>query len=544
MIAAKDLAQMLVFGTIDEGINFSLSLLNKVQSKASFLFPEKRDTNANLLRQFSLQWIIHNVPLKDGIQMSYEEFRSAIKRFSRYYNENSLEQQLKDFYDTAVNVWQKFKQPPSTEEIKHALLEIAAKTLDKDLQKKEILKSDVGFGEGLFKIAKELYEEKKQMSENSLIKNVFESFEGILEKEKHYVEVCKDYYSFLKDFINVHFPTKQDKKNERFYKKIYKFTFKNYLKLVSFPLYTLEDVIDLFLSESTQNIVANNFREKRSKVQNNQVQQLQLQIQILGIKGFLIWKRFYNSYKVYRGFSLQERVQLLGLYGLLNEVKLLIPVFNQDSIRIKKVKEFYEVKVKKTLIQHYKQIVYYHGIIKKEWVIFKIKTLNQIKDMIKSLQIKVEQVNHRANKLYQEALDYVQNKRRQILLQSYEDTKTQENEFYAQEIQEEKPVLESEDQINQGVASPVVNDNSSNDNSYNEEEEKNDDNHQQVESRVMEKVAESAQELEGSYEDSQIKSGNQSQIKKNDSVDLFNQNQQQVISSEEDNPAVTQKNQQ
>jgi len=56
-----------------------------------------------------------------------------------------------------VQVWQKFKVQPTTEEIKHALLEIAAKTLDNDLRKQQILSSDVGLGEGLFKIAKEFY---------------------------------------------------------------------------------------------------------------------------------------------------------------------------------------------------------------------------------------------------------------------------------------------------------------------------------------------------------------------------------------------------
>lgn len=50
MFAAKDLASMLVFGAIDEGINISSSTLKKMKGLVSGLFPKKRDTNANLLR--------------------------------------------------------------------------------------------------------------------------------------------------------------------------------------------------------------------------------------------------------------------------------------------------------------------------------------------------------------------------------------------------------------------------------------------------------------------------------------------------------------
>lgn len=55
------------------------------------------------------------------------------------------------------------------------------------------------------------------MTERSFIKKILENVEDILEKDKHYVEACKDYYGFLKDFINVHFPIKDDKKREHLY---------------------------------------------------------------------------------------------------------------------------------------------------------------------------------------------------------------------------------------------------------------------------------------------------------------------------------------
>ena len=108
-----------------------------------------------------MQWIIHNVPLQNGILLTYEEFLTAIKRFGKYYHEHSFDDQLKDFYDTAILVWQKFKVQPTTEEIKHALLEIAAKTLANDLRKREAImfSRDISLGEGLFKIAKECYAE-------------------------------------------------------------------------------------------------------------------------------------------------------------------------------------------------------------------------------------------------------------------------------------------------------------------------------------------------------------------------------------------------
>lgn len=67
------------------------------------IFREKKeDQNAVMLRQFSLQWIIHNVPFREGIMLSFEEFSSAIKRFSKLYNEHTLDKPLRDFYDTAT----------------------------------------------------------------------------------------------------------------------------------------------------------------------------------------------------------------------------------------------------------------------------------------------------------------------------------------------------------------------------------------------------------------------------------------------------------
>jgi len=80
---------------------------------------------------------------------------------------------LRNFHETAVLVWQKFKDPPTTEEIKHALLEIAAKTLDNDLRKRVVFSKDIGLGEGLFKIAKEFYTNKTLPNESSLVAKVF-----------------------------------------------------------------------------------------------------------------------------------------------------------------------------------------------------------------------------------------------------------------------------------------------------------------------------------------------------------------------------------
>lgn len=167
---------------------------------------------------------------------------------------------MRDFYEVAVLVWQKFKDPPTTEEIKHALLEIAAKTLDNDLRKRVVFSKDVGLGEGLFKIAKEFYTNKTLPNESSLVAKVFQSLEGILQHEKHIVDVCHDYYSFLRDFIHVHFPVSRADRQSHLGAvegaKIMcvnacSFAIHSYLKLLGLPLKMAEQVIDAFLSSST-----------------------------------------------------------------------------------------------------------------------------------------------------------------------------------------------------------------------------------------------------------------------------------------------------
>lgn len=125
---------MAVCGTVDSGISMYFRGLKRIAKKIERMRGQQ-NPKVHLLQQFSLYWVSHTEPLKDGILLSYEEFSRAVRRFSKFYNEHTLEEQLKSFYAIAVSVWRRFKTPPTNEQIKHALLEIAAKMLDSDFQR-------------------------------------------------------------------------------------------------------------------------------------------------------------------------------------------------------------------------------------------------------------------------------------------------------------------------------------------------------------------------------------------------------------------------
>ncbi len=50
------------------------------------------------------------MPLRENFVLSFEQFQAEIVRFSKYYNQISVQQLLQDFYDSAVQVWQKLKE--------------------------------------------------------------------------------------------------------------------------------------------------------------------------------------------------------------------------------------------------------------------------------------------------------------------------------------------------------------------------------------------------------------------------------------------------
>jgi hypothetical protein len=158
----------------------------------------------NLYNTFVSQWLVVHMPFTSTALVSFEDFSKRFDHLRRGNRHPQLNDSLKNFYGAAQNVWRTMRQP-NIEEIKQAVLEIVARTINKNLGK-----SDESFGNSIYHIFCTLVNNKNELvSEQtyiSMVRSKYQQQTGLEAFDQTLSRSALEYYDFAKRFILLDFP--------------------------------------------------------------------------------------------------------------------------------------------------------------------------------------------------------------------------------------------------------------------------------------------------------------------------------------------------
>jgi hypothetical protein len=192
---------------IDTSLRAILNLWGKVTGKIESVKLAARTKarrlgfgySGNIFNHFAYQWIVFHLPFKNVPLTQLDAFARAFPASIR--QNPRFETYLNHFHKSAVEVWEKLKEP-TIEEIRYSLLEIVAKGINKNLKlERETL------GRALYDIFLVLLKKGEELiTEENFIK-LMKNYMGILWKdEREYSRACREFFYFSKHFLTIDFP--------------------------------------------------------------------------------------------------------------------------------------------------------------------------------------------------------------------------------------------------------------------------------------------------------------------------------------------------
>lgn len=159
-------------------------------------------SSVNIYNHLVGLWLYQNKPFT-GTVAPLNGFIQSFEALGKIKNEEKVKNILLNFYKITSAVWTSLKNP-SNEDLRNALLDAVAKTLNKNLG----LETDT-FSTGLYTTFKMIIESNKEfVVEEAYIESVRQYLgdEFWMKNETNFIHASREFYTFAKRFVLIDFP--------------------------------------------------------------------------------------------------------------------------------------------------------------------------------------------------------------------------------------------------------------------------------------------------------------------------------------------------
>lgn len=91
---------------------------------------------------------------------------------------------------------------------------------------------------------------------------------------------------------------------------------------------------------------------------------------------------------------------MIGVVGLVKELVLFAPIIHLNTVQLKTMKDELVLRIAKQVRLSKKKIALYHGIVRKQWIEFKIKSIEHARYILNELATKAQELNLTVNTMY------------------------------------------------------------------------------------------------------------------------------------------------